>query len=522
MDSDEPLPGGTGPVPRLRGSHDLPGQVGALLWLRWRMVRSPGQRTLLVALTAVPVLLVLAGVAGLQSLPPDQAFNILLVTPTVYLAFIGLSVLVPLVSGGGNELYPTDQVAAYPLRARTHFVSTLLLVPANLAWVVNVVSLFALTIVTAGPVSADTIPLVATVLAFVVMATVAGHAVGWTVVGIRQTRPGRIGTWAFAAAIALATAVVVRTGQAFPVLERSPTRSVLLAALDGYAGHWLSWARAVTVMALVTVTAAVLGIRCAAWALRRPGDHALLDASRSVRRRAPRPTLLRELVAVDRASVWRAPALRRGGLVLLLLPGLFALVSGLQWQSLVMLAGLVAAGGGLLFGINAFALDGSGAVWLTTLPGWHRSAFTSKVWVVTEITGATVLAAIVGGALRAPAPTAGSQLSATLGCGVAAGAVVVASALRSSVRRPHRAALLGPRDTPAPPGATIGYSVKLAGGCTVIGLLFTGVALAGPWWVPPLLVVPFVAWAGRSLVETRRLWDDPVTRARVVQTVTGG
>jgi hypothetical protein len=68
----------------------------------------------------------------------------------------------------------------------------------------------------------------------------------------------------------------------------------------------------------------------------------------------------------------------------------------------------------------------------------------------------------------------------------------------------------------------VGYSVKLAVGCTLIGLVFSGVALAGPWWIPPILVVPFVAWAGLSLIETQRRWDDAVTRSRVVLTVTGG
>lgn len=508
--------------PRPRGTRDLPGQVGSLLWLRWRMVRSPLQRTLLVALSAVPVLMVMSSVAALHAIPPAQAFNILLVTPTIYLTFIGLSILVPLASGGGYELYPAQQMFAYPLRARTHFVSTLLLVPANLAWVINLVALLTLTIVTAGPVTGGTVLLVLSVLTFVVMATVAGHAIGWTVIGIRQTRNGRLGTWAFAGALVVATFVIVRTGQVFPLLDRSPTRFALLNALDGYAGHWAAWARGVTVMVLVTLVAAAAGIRVTGWALRRPGDHAILDASRPVRRRAPRASLLRELVAVDRASVWRAPALRRGTLVLLLLPGTVAALSGLRWQSLVLLPGLVAAGGALLFGVNAFALDGSGAVWLTTLPRWQHVAFTAKTLVVTELTSAAVLASILGGALRAPAPTAGSQVTATFGCGIAAAAVVVASSLRSSVRRPHRAELIGPRDTPAPPGAMVGYSVKLAFTCTLIGLLFSGTALAGAWWVPPILVVPFVAWAGMSLIETHRQWTDPVTRSRVVLTVTGG
>src|SRR4051794_41953804 len=72
---------------------------------------------------------------------------------------------------------------------------------------------------------------------------------------------------------------------------------------------------------------------------------------------------------MDRASVWRSRSLRRGLLVLGILPGAAAALADLPWSSLVLLPALVSAGAGLLFGVNAFCLDGPGAVWLGSLPG---------------------------------------------------------------------------------------------------------------------------------------------------------
>jgi len=486
------------------------------------MVRSAWQRTLLVSLAFAPLVLIVISIAGFRRLPADEAFNLLLVTPTIYLTFIGLSILIPLAAGGGYELYPTDQLVAYPIRARTSFASTLTLVPANLAWALNVIALVVLTVATAGPIIWRTSTLVLSVLVFVVMATTCGHTLGWAIVGVRQTRRGRWATWTLAGLVGVTVLVIIRSGDVFPLLDAAPTRLALLNALDGYSGRWLAWAVGVLVMASITMMAVFVGMRATAWALRRPGDGAVRDAARAVSRRRPARSPLRMLIATDRASVWRSPALRRGLLVLVVLPGAVAVMAGLSWQSLVLLPGLVAAGAALLFGVNAFALDAGGTVWLTTLPHWAGLAFVSKVWVMSEVTLVAVGAALLGGSLRAPSPVVASQVAATISCGLAAGMVVVASAIRSSVRQPHRATLLGPRDTPAPPGAMVGYSLKLATICTLTGLLFTGIALVGTWWLPVVGVVPFLAWAVASIRGTARQWAQPADRARVVTTVATG
>ena len=53
-----------------------------------------------------------------------------------------LAVLAPLAAGGGNELFPADQLAAYPVsRAHASTAASLVLTPLNLAWTTQLVAL---------------------------------------------------------------------------------------------------------------------------------------------------------------------------------------------------------------------------------------------------------------------------------------------------------------------------------------------------------------------------------------------
>ncbi|MCZ3387866.1 MAG: hypothetical protein LH645_01810 [Actinomycetia bacterium] len=114
-----------------------PGDVGssrqllALLRLRWRMIRSRPLRAAIAAITLLPAALVVAGLFGMQPLPDDQTFNLSLATPTFYVGFLVLAVLAPLVSGGGYELYPPDQLVAYSVKPSTVFRGTLVLLPST-------------------------------------------------------------------------------------------------------------------------------------------------------------------------------------------------------------------------------------------------------------------------------------------------------------------------------------------------------------------------------------------------------
>ena len=144
----------------------------------------------------------------------------------------------------------------------------------------------------------------------------------------------------------------------------------------------------------------------------------------------------------------------------------------MSWQSLILVPGLIAAGAGLLFGINAFTLDLSGSVWLSTLPGWTVAAFRSKSLVFFEIALVAVSSALVGGSLRAPDPSTVAEVTAAVASAVACAMLVVALGMRSSLKHPHRADMQGSRDTPAPPGVMAAQSIRFATVTTFTSLYF--------------------------------------------------
>jgi hypothetical protein len=499
----------------------MTGQVRPLLALRWRMVRSTQARRGFLALAAlIPLLCIVAGVVGAAA-PRGLSFDVLLLAPSAYLSVAVLTLLAPLIAGGGHELFPTEQLDAYPVTARTHFLASLILTPLNLAWTVQLIALVGLTTFVS-----DTGPgvglSVLTCLVFVGAATVAAQSLAWFVVGVQQRSWGRQVSWAVAACLALAVAATAVTGQLSVVLDNAPTTWVVVGAVNGAAGDYRSWATVTASMLAAAWVAYRLGLRSCSWGLRQPARVGGTSETRSLRRRGPASSALRAHLAVDRASVWRSSSLRRGLFVLGVLPGAVSALAGLEWPSLVMLPGLVAAGAGLLFGVNAFCLDGTGARWLASLPGDDRVLFRAKTQVVAEVCTVAVVLAVIAGAPRAGRPPTAAEAVALVGCALVSISRVVATCMHLSLVRPHRAELRGPRDTPAPPGAMAAYSVRLAVSTTLVAVLFSGVSQLGEWWLPAALVVPFLLFSARRLVGSTRLWMNPAVRARVVATVSSG
>ena len=495
-------------------------QLRALLVLRWQMARTTGLR-LGIVLAALTVLWLLHLVLGSDDLldAPTLATAVD-VAPAAYLGFGVLAVIAPLTAGGGNEVVPPDQLVGYPVRPSTQFFGGLLLAPLNLVWVVQLLSLAALT--SYLTIDGSLLRGAATTLSYVLALTVTGQAAAWLVVGLRQTQRGRRSVGALGVVLLLTAVVVVRTGRGRDVLDSSPTRSITAGVIAGGDGHLLRWGLTTGVLLAVTALALVVGSRTCAWALRRPADLGLHRHTEPVRRRGPRRTALRELVAVNRASVWRAPALRRGGLVLGVLPGLIAAGTAVPWESMIVLPGLVAAGAGLLFGVNAFCLDGSGAVWLASLPHDPRLVARAKAIVLAEtVLGAVVVAALAG-SLRSPGSPTSAQLAAIVASGLTCTALVVAGGLKMSTTRPHRADLRGPRDAVAPPGALALASARLALPAAFAGLLLGSASHTGIWWWPPLLALPVLLLCVLSVMRSLRRYGDPFARARIVQVVAAG
>ena len=496
-------------------------QVRALLSLRWEMVRTPGLR-LGLGLVALGVAYLLVEVARLtgHGLEPAALETARRLAPQAYLGFGVLAVVAPLTAGGGNDVIPSQELVAFPVRSRTLFVGGLLLAPVNLVWVLQIFALVAETaFLTQG---GHAWPGALTTTAYIAATTVLGQGVAWAVAGLRQSRRGRQCAATLSAAV-LATAVLVVKGGAGPaVLDASPTHSVVRGVVAGAQARWSAWALPTAVLLLLLAGGLLAGARACAWSLRRPGDGGASTDARVLRRRAPRTSALQALLALDRASAWRAPAARRGALVLAVLPGVIAAGAAVPWESLIVLPGLVAAGAGLLFGVNAFCLDSSGAVWLASLPHDPALLFRSKLQVVAEVVGVGVLVAVVAGSSRSAGLPSRAIVVGIVVSGVVCTALTAATCMSLSVRHPHRAELRGPRDAVAPPGALALASARLALPAGAVGIVLESASRTGLWWLPVLVALPVLALAAVSLRRSARRWGDPLVRSRVVQVVSAG
>lgn len=500
----------TGPLAQLR----------ALMALRWRMLRTPGAKATAVVCGLLLAWLLRLAIGSHDLIGAAAVATAVDIAPGAFLGFGVLAMIAPLTAGGGHEVVPPDQLTAYPVRPSTQFFGGLVLAPANLVWVVQLLVLAGLSsYLTLG---GNLLLGAATTAAYVGCLTVIGQALAWTVVGLRQTRRGRRTVGALGLGLLIALLAALETGRAALLLNAGPPLWVVHAVVGGGAGEIDRWLPVTAGLVLLTAGGVAAGVRACAWATHRPGDVHASRHTEPVRRRAAQRGVLRELIAVDRASAWRAPALRRGGLVILVLPGVAAGTLHVPWESLVVLPGLVAAGAGLLFGVNAFALDASGAVWLASQPSDPMLLLKSKLVVTSEtVLAAVVVAAVAGAAGSTELPTA-AQLSAMLSAGLACSAAVIALCLRASVRRPHRAELRGPRDSVAPPGALAVASARLALPCACIAIAVAAAASSGVVWLPVLVAVPVLALAGLSLLRSGRTYRDPMARARIVQVVATG
>ena len=280
---------------------------------------------------------------------------------------------------------------------------------------------------------------------------------------------------------------------------------------------WLSGCAVLLVLAVGFVLLGALPARLAA--ARAPREEHRLESGVY----EPRPDALgdlRALVRVDRVGIWRSLPLRRGLLVLALMPGLIAFGGQLGWDRLTILPGLVASGAALLFGVNTWCLDARGALWRESLPVSPGLAFASRVWVLTEVLLGAALVTVVLSTLRAGVPTLPELVALFFATLVVAGQVVSAS-MRWSVQRPFSVDMRSARATPAPPVVMVGYSTRLALGTTFVGLVFSGLGETDQWHFTAMVGLLLVLVSGYRVARTATRWEDPATRARVVVTVAG-
>ena len=493
--------------------------VGALLTFRRAGLTHGARRRLRVGgglvlgLTLVSII-----VPALLKGPLDgrRVGGLVAVLPSVYLGFALLTVVAAISSGGGRELLPRDQAVAFPVSALTEHLGALVLAPLNVAWLIQAWALVGTTTYVLGPrhLAAAVVPL----LLWIAVATAFGQLVGWCFEGLRRGPRGALVTRSILAVVAAAAAALVLSGRTTDLLDQSPTIRVYFAAASATSGEWWSWALSVLVLILLLLALSLAGALPARWALQRPQREELRLES-GQRDPAPNPRSdLAAMIRIDRASIWRAVPLRRGLLVLGLMPGAVALAGDLTWDLVTILPGLVASGGALLFGVNAWCLDGAGALWRDSLPVAPDIAFAAKVVVLFEVLLAAGSLTIVLAAVRAGAPSS-AELASVLLATLVVAAQVVATSLRWSVRSPYAVDLRSARATPAPPVVMAGYSARLAAKTTVVGLIFSATSLATDWRTAVLVAVPLLCWSAYRLVATAREWAEPLVRSRVIATV---
>jgi hypothetical protein len=503
--------------------------VGSLVRAEWRAVQDVGHLIRLRAGTArrrrtvvglASFVAVTLGAAVVPAYLPGAggdgyAFNLLLLMPTAFAGFQVLSLATAVASGGGRELVPREQLVAYPVSPTTDHLGALLLAPLNIAWLLQCWLLLGSAAYAVG--SDRFAPLVIGAFGWVLAATAVGQVVAWTIEGLRRLRRGVALVRAIAVVGIAVAAWLQVTHRLGDVLDALPTRRLVTGLLDGFGWQWLL-AMALLVGLLLVATA--LGAVPAHLTARLQPREELRVESGRYRARPMSSSVVGSLVRVDRASVWRAVPMRRGLAVLAIGPGLVSLAGDLPWNQLTILPGLVASGGALLFGVNAWSLESRGALWRESLPVPPATVFAARSWVLLEFlvvaSGITLGLAV----LRAGLPTA-AELAAVLCTWLVVVLQVLSASMRWSLRSPYAVDLRSARATPAPPLAMVGYSTKLAASTTLTSLIFSGLAQVDAWPLSVLVAAPFVGWSLLRLLQARDGWVDPPSRARVVMTVAG-
>lgn len=432
-----------------------------------------------------------------------------------FAAVIILGIGSSMTGGGGRELLSRSELSVHPVGPLTEHLGALVLSPVNLAWLIQLWGLLALTALVAPP--GGLLGAQVVVVLWVLAGTALAQVVGWVVEGVRRLEHGVVVVRASLAALGLVAAGLHLTGHLIPVVAALPTTWMAETALSE------RWPWAAAVAAAAGAVAVWAGSVPARWALGEPPREELrADSGVHEARHLPAPRWLSLelalLLRLDRGSVWRSVGMRRGLIVLGLGPGLVAVVTGMAWSTVLMMPGLAASGAALLFGVNNWCLDGKGMIWRETLPVEPRTVWAARTRVTAEclvlVSAITVSVAALRGGL--PALPVGV---AVLTCWLVVVVQVLAVSMSWSVRNPFSVDLSSPRATPAPHAVMAGYAARLSLTTTTTSMLFAGLASLDRWWLPLAFAPPFLAWSGLRLWRARRRWLDAAHRARIVLTV---
>jgi hypothetical protein len=443
------------------------------------------------------------------------ALDAITILPSAMAGFLLLAIASAVASGGGRELLSREHAVIHPVSPTTDHLGALLLAPLNIAWLIQAWLLLG---ATSYGVQASFLPFALVgVLIWIMLATAVGQVAAWSIEAVRRRDHG-IATVRTMAGVLFGVAVLLQlSGRLGTLLDAFPTTQLAVGLLNGFSGRWVL---TIAIEVTLVLAAVALGAVPAHLAARRtPRDELRVESGSYPARGLPRSPLA-GLVRTDRGSVWRAVPMRRAHAVLAVGPGLVALAGNLSWPQMTILPGLVASGGALLFGVNAWCLDSRGSLWRESLPVGAGTVFAARTWVLTEFLLAASFTTMVLAGLRAGLPNP-AELTALLCTWVVVVLQVVSSAMRWSSRRPFAVDLRSARATPAPPLVMVGYSTKLAVSTTLTSLVFSGLARVPHPEVSILVASPFLAWSVVKMLHARDAWTNPVQRAKVVTTVAG-
>ena len=443
-----------------------------------------------------------------------------IVIPSALAAFLLLSLVSGIASGGGRELISREQAVAFPVSPTTDHLGALLLSPLNVAWMVQVWFLLGATAFAIGGTGA-LLPAQLVIMLWVLAATAAAQIVAWSAEAVRRG-PAGLAIVRTVGALGMAVAGwLYFTGQ-LRGLPRRAAHSPHRRGRRGVpsTGDWSCgpgpWR---SCSCMIPVLVALGGVSAHLAARRHPRDELRIESET----RTPRPASRSDffaLLRVDRASVWRVVPMRRGIMVLAIGPGLVGVAGGLDWPQLTILPGLVASGGALLFGVNAWCLEARGVLWRESLPVNPATVFDARVVVLMEFLLLSSGFTIVLASLRAGVPSA-QELAAILSTWLVVTMQVVSASMRWSAKRPFAVDLRSARATPAPPAVMVGYSSRLAVSTTLTSLIFSGLARLPAWQLAVLIAIPFLAVSTGRVLMSRAVWLDPAERVRIVSTVAG-
>lgn len=431
--------------------------------------------------------------------------------------FLLIILLSAVAAGGGREVVARDQAVAFPITPATDHFGALVMAPLNMAWIAQAWMLMAASAYITGPqglVAGQVL-----ILLWILMSTAAAQLLGWSLEWVRRGPGGRAILIALAVGSAITIGILQWLGVLGDLLAVLPTAGLAEAvygARDGLTLQWFAW---VAGLIIATLVITVVGVLPAGAVARRPAREEDRVDSRRHPARDDCDSVFAALLRVDRAGVARSVPLRRGMVMLTLMPGLGSLAAGSDWEVLGLIPGLVASGAVLLFGVNAWALDGRGLLWRETLPVPPALVFDVRTRLLAETLGIASLITLLVGAARSGMPSV-SQVAAAVAALVVVVAQVTASAMNWSVRNPFSTDLRSARATPAPPMVMVGYSARLALVTTLTGMLFGAFGAALSWWQILVAALPFLAWSSIKWLRARRVWIEPHSRALVTVTVT--